>query len=35
MRVAHALVSSFLFEVIISGILLGLSETFIFDHSLK
>ena len=27
--------SSFLFEVLISGILLGLSGTFIFDHSLK
>ena len=27
--------SSFLFKVLISGILLGLSGTFIFDHSLK
>ena len=34
-RVAQAFVSSFLFEVLISGILLGLSGTFIFDHSLK
>ena len=34
-RVAQTFVSSFLFEVLISGILLGLSGTFIFDHSLK
>ena len=34
-RVAQAFASSFLFEVLISGILLGLSGTFTFDHSLK
>ena len=34
-RVAQAFVSSFLFEVLISGILQGLSGTFIFHHSLK
>ena len=32
-RVAQAFVSSFLFEVLISGILPGLSGTYIFDHS--
>ena len=34
-RVAQAFLSFFLFEVLISGILQGLSGTFIFHHSLK